>query len=411
MPFLLCPASPTELSRKCHEKRSLWPTTRILAPLRLPRTTSFTPSTPTAQTRGVAGLWQRLCGPNPKLDSVYIFQPYKGWGGGLIYEMAENGAMIDSREDFYDGDYHSVIDFSLVMDSRVAHSLGANVMFGPIQLGFSREVGPVENRNRTFAFRWIANFFALDVRYKDFFSTPGGTVSIEVLSPEEQAEKMDPIPIASTRMAESRSLVVNGIYAFNRHCFSYRAAYNSRAVQRRSAGSWIVGAKYMYGATVIDSQDVTVIALSNGLGRFTTHEISVGAGYSFNWVPYHRDAAGSKDLRGLRNLTLNITAVPLLTFYNRVISEAYAEDGYFRYKDEIARRYFLNGRIMPNFTARAGICYSTGHFYLTLGGEYTSFGFRLKPKEQTSAGGVRTSLVQQGMFSSWDVNLRLNYRF
>ena len=367
--------------------------------------------TASAQTRGVAGLWQRLCGPNPKLDSVYIFQPYKGWGGGLIYEMAENGAMIDSREDFYDGDYHSVIDFSLVMDSRVAHSLGANVMFGPIQLGFSREVGPVENRNRTFAFRWIANFFALDVRYKDFFSTPGGTVSIEVLSPEEQAEKMDPIPIASTRMAESRSLVVNGIYAFNRRRFSYRAAYNSRAVQRRSAGSWIVGAKYMYGATVIDSQDVTVIALSNGLGRFTTHEISVGAGYSFNWVPYHRDAAGSKDLRGLRNLTLNITAVPLLTFYNRVISEAYAEDGYFRYKDEIARRYFLNGRIMPNFTARAGICYSTGHFYLTLGGEYTSFGFRLKPKEQTSAGGVRTSLVQQGMFSSWDVNLRLNYRF
>ncbi len=359
----------------------------------------------------MAGLWQRLCGPNPKLDSVYIFQPYKGWGGGLIYEMAENGAMIDSREDFYDGDYHSVIDFSLVMDSRVAHSLGANVMFGPIQLGFLREVGSVEKRNRTFAFRWIANFFALDVRYKDFFSTPGGTVSIEVLSPEEQAEKMDPIPIASTRMAESRSLVVNGIYAFNRHCFSYRAAYNSRAIQRRSAGSFIVGAKYMYGATVIDSQDVTVIALSNGLGRFTTHEISVGAGYSFNWVPYHRDAAGSKDLRGLRNLTLNITAVPLLTFYNRVISEAYAEDGYFRYKDEIARRYFLNGRIMPNFTARAGICYSTGHFYLTLGGEYTSFGFRLKPKEQTSAGGVRTSLVQQGMFSSWNVNLRLNYRF
>ena len=101
----------------------------------------------------MAGLWQRLCGLNPKLDSVYIFQPYKGWGGGLIYEMAENGAMIDSREDFYDGDYHSVIDFSLVMDSRVAHSLGANVMFGPIQLGFLREVGSVEKRNRTFAFR------------------------------------------------------------------------------------------------------------------------------------------------------------------------------------------------------------------------------------------------------------------
>jgi hypothetical protein len=66
---------------------------------------------------------------------------------------------------------------------------------------------------------------------------------------------------------------------------------------------------------------------------------------------------------------------------------------------------------MPNFTARAGICYSTGHFYATLGGEYTRFGFRLNPKEHTYPSGDRTSLVQQGMFSSWNVNLRLNYRF
>jgi len=367
--------------------------------------------TSAAQTSFIGTLWQRLSGPNPKLDSTYIFQPFKGWGGALAYEVADNDVVIDSKEDYYDGDYHSLIGFSLDMNSRVAHSVGANVMFGPIQLGFLREVGSVEKRNRTFAFRWIANFFALDVRYKDYFSMPGGAMTIEVLAPEDRAEKWDPIPVAATMMAESKTLVVNGIYAFNRHRFSYRAAYNSRAIQRRSAGSFIVGAKYMYGATVIDSQDVTVIALSNGLGRFTTHEISVGAGYSFNWVPYHRDAVGSKDLRGLRNLTLNVTAVPLLTFYNRVISEAYAEDGLFRYKDEIARRYFLNGRIMPNFTARAGICYSTGHFYVTLGGEYTCFGFHLKPKEQTSASGVRTSLVQQGMFSSWNVNLRLNYRF
>ncbi len=134
--------------------------------------------TATAKTRGVAGLWQRLSGPNPKLDSTYIFQPHKGWGVGLIYEVADNGAIIDLREDFYDGDYHSVIDFALDMDQRVAHSLGASVMFGPIQLAFSREVGPVENRNKSFAFRWIANFFALDVRNKDFFTTAGRSSAV-----------------------------------------------------------------------------------------------------------------------------------------------------------------------------------------------------------------------------------------
>lgn len=166
--------------------------------------TSFTPSTPTAQTRGVAGLWQRLCGPNPKLDSVYIFQPYMSWGGALAYEVADNDVVIDSKEDYYDGDYHSLIGFSLDMNSRVAHSVGANVMFGPIQLGFLREVGSVEKRNRTFAFRWIANFFALDVRYKDYFSMPGGAMTIEVLAPEDRAVKLDPIPVAATMMAESK---------------------------------------------------------------------------------------------------------------------------------------------------------------------------------------------------------------
>ena len=109
--------------------------------------------TASAQTRGVAGLWQRLSGPNPKLDSTYIFQPFKGWGGALAYEVADNDVVIDSKEDYYDSDYHSLIGFSLDMNSRVAHSVGANVMFGPIQLGFLREVGSVEKRNRTFAFR------------------------------------------------------------------------------------------------------------------------------------------------------------------------------------------------------------------------------------------------------------------
>lgn len=367
--------------------------------------------TASAQTRGVAGLWQRLCGPNPKLDSVYIFQPYKSWGGGLIYEMAENGVGIDSREEVYSDPLHAVFDYQLRMNTRLASSLGASVAFGPVLLCFLREVGPGAGKNRAFSFRWDANFFGLNVQYAKYFAVPGGTMFIDILAPEEQAKKGEGIPVDTDHVAETKSWIVSGIYAFNRHRFSYRAAYNSRSMQRRTAGSWIVAARYTYGMTVMDPTDATLLLLTNGLGRFTTHQASVGAGYSFNWVPYHRDAVGPKDLRGLRNLTVNLTAAPMLTFYSKVIEEDYAHASLFTFKDEIDHRFVNLGRVYPNFIARAGICYSFGHFFVNAWGEYTSFAFRSNPVEHAYETGNRYILSQNGVFSSWSVRLQLNYRF
>ena len=367
--------------------------------------------TATAQTSGVARLWQRLCGPNPNLDSVYIFQPYKGWGVGLGYELADNGVSINTLEEIFSNPDKMKFDYRMRMDTRLAHSLGANVAFGPLQVGFMREVGPGAGKNKSFSFRWDANYFSLSVRQARYFASPGGTMFIEVMEPAEQAEKKDGIPVTSNHLAETRSLVVNGMYAFNRHRFSYRAAYNSRSMQRRTAGSWIVAARYTYGMTVIDPADITLLTLTNGLGRFTTHQASLGAGYSFNWVPYHRDAAGPKDLRGLRNLTVNLTAAPMLTFYNRVIAEDYVQESFLNYTNEIEHRFVNVGHISPNFIARAGICYSAGHFFVNAWGEYTSFAFRTDSREQTYSSGNRYVMSQRGVYTAWAVHFQVNYRF
>lgn len=364
-----------------------------------------------AQTRGIARLWQRLSGPNPKLDSVYIFQPYKGLGLGAGYEIADNGVEINTIEEIYSNPMHAVLDFRMILDSRVAHSLGANVSLGPLSLGFLREVGPGAGRHKAFAFRWDANFFALSVRQSKFFAVPSGTMFMEILSPEDVAEKKEGIPVNSNHIAETSSLVVSGIYAFNRKRFSYRAAYNSRSMQRRSAGSWIVAARYAYGKTVVDPDDIALLTLNNGLGRFSTHQVSLGAGYSFNWVPFHREASGPKDLRGLRNLTVNLTAAPMLSFYNKVIVEDYVQESVIKYKDEINHRFVNMGRVYPNFIARAGICYSFGHFFVNAWGEYTSFAFHSDSREYTYKSGNRYILSQKGVHTSWAVHLQLNYRF
>lgn len=109
--------------------------------------------TATAQTSGIAGLWRRLCEPNPKLDSVRIFQPYKGWGVGLVYEMGDNEVKIDTHEEIFSDPVHAVFDYQMKMDTRLTHSLGANVAFGPLQLGFQREVGSGAGKNKAFSFR------------------------------------------------------------------------------------------------------------------------------------------------------------------------------------------------------------------------------------------------------------------
>jgi len=182
-------------------------------------------------------------------------------------------------------------------------------------------------------------------------------------------------------------------------------------MQRRTTGSWIVAARYTYGMTIIDPEDIVLLTLTNGLGHFTTHQASLGAGYSFNWVPYHRDAAGSKDLRGLRNLTVNFTAAPMLTFYNKVITEDYVQESFLNYKNEIDHRFVNVGRIYPNFIARAGICYSFGHFFVNAWGEYTGFAFRSDPREYSYESGNRYLMSQSGIYSSWTVRFQLNYRF
>ena len=57
-------------------------------------------------------------------------------------------------------------------------------------------------------------------------------------------------------------------------------------------------------------------------------QASIGGGYSVNFVPWHKDPVGPRD-EGLRNITINLTAMPVLTLVNRLRTSIYEwdEDG------------------------------------------------------------------------------------
>ena len=370
-----------------------------------------------AQTFGqrVGELWQRFCGPSPLLDSTRIFQPFKGWGAGVVYSVTGEQVHVHSEGDFtsglHGGQILSSIDLYLL--ENVGQSVGVYGRYGPIQLGFNRHIGRQEGYHRSFNFKWLGNFFCLDARYISYKSLLGGDISMRAVDFPNTALTgfRSSINVQDGSFATVSTAVVNGIYAFNRRRFSYRAAYNGRVVQRRSAGSFLVAAKYMYGNFQLDASNPVLVTLVNGLARFETSQFSLGAGYSFNWVPYHRNAVSPHDLRGLRNLTVNVTAVPMLTLFNAITTHQYAfASTTFDYMTDDPEKYRTYSRIQPNFTARAAICYNTGRFYVNVWTDYTRFMFRNKPRSFTLSTG-EIELTQNGEFSSWMVSLQLNYRF
>ena len=360
---------------------------------------------------GIVGFWKRLCEPNPKLDSVYIFQPYKGWGVSAGYELEGHNVSMDSKMDYEVDNVRLNYNFLLSMDPKPDHKIGLYGYAGPLRLGMSQEVGSAQGNGKTFSFRLMDNSLAADVAYSRFYSLPQGVIAgYRNDATGEQREESAPVYL--DRPADLRTFVINASYAFNGRRFSYRAAYDGRVVQRRSAGSFLVAAKYMRGEIELDPDDFLLMTLVTGMGRYTTRQASLGAGYSFNLVPYHRDAAGPRDLKGLRNLTLNVTAIPMLTLYNSMITNEYSHksDG-INYCSDIERTFKLQGQIQPNFTARAAVCYSTGHLSASCWADYTRFHFRNGTKDYYGIGGDHLALSQSGEFSNLTVAFQLMYKF
>jgi hypothetical protein len=103
-----------------------------------------------------------------------------------------------------------------------------------------------------------------------------------------------------------KTVIADGYYLFNGKKFSYAAAYDQSVIQKRSAGSLMAGLMYNY--TNIDyatDSNGDIVYLMQGVGKVKLWQGSVGAGYAYNWVP-------------ARGLLVNIMAMPMLTFVNKL---------------------------------------------------------------------------------------------
>ena len=75
-------------------------------------------------------------------------------------------------------------------------------------------------------------------------------------------------------------ITVTGYYAFNHRHFSYPAAFTQSYIQKRSAGSWLVGATYQ-GGKIKTTDDAPA---EWGKTSTTMHTFAIGGGYGYNFV-------------------------------------------------------------------------------------------------------------------------------
>ena len=118
----------------------------------------------------------------------------------------------------------------------------------------------------------------------------------------------------------------------------------------------------------MDKRDRSMLSFTDGLFHYSTQQVSIGIGYSYNLVLLHRDSDDTKNWNGYRNLTVNMTAIPMASLYNHIYSLEEMENG-------SVNKTRFDGSIVPTVTLRSGLSFSMGRYSLVGTVVYNRFGF------------------------------------
>ena len=297
------------------------------------------------------------------LDPAYALQPELRWTASAGATGLRMGANLHS--DIQLTDYLEsgtrVVNATLEtgMKRRLYKKMIFGISYGDLTFNMGFEVGKLSpKRNSYFNFGTAGSYYGARIQYYKTHEYVEGTLRFE-------GDEYPSVKLTSENPCQLRDLTIDGFYAFNRHKFVYTATYEGRIVQRRSVGSWMVAAKYLQGDFTLN--DDVQASLLNELNRYSTKQALFGAGYSYNWVVLHRDPRDRKTWKGLQNLTVNVTALPVISLVNDLYT--YKGTG----KAKTKTHYSGHPAFSP--TVRAGICYAWDRYYVSFQASYNRFGF------------------------------------
>ncbi len=340
------------------------------------------------------------------VDTTRIYQPKPCFSLGLF--STGQKAVFNTNVKFnIDIDGQSVPGLSTYrLSENLCKKVGLEVGYGNISLGYGFEVGHKSAwKKSAFAFNIIGKSWG--IRFNYFKITNPFTSELTLGNEGDSLYIHD--EIVSKESAILRNFAIDGYYVFNNKRFAYPAAYKIGLVQRHTAGSWMLTARYMQGR-LFNSPEAAWDSY-NLLDCFSTLQASIGGGYSVNFVLWHKDPVGPRDEK-LRNLTINLTAMPVITLVNYLTTTSYEYDDEGNYSGEKISKIWCYP--MPNYIGSAAISLTFGRIYFSTQFTYNWFYFRSNDAfviKKMDIPDYVDDLTFQGSFRDWTVKGLLVYRF
>lgn len=353
----------------------------------------------------------KIVAPSRELDPNAVYQPEPRWTFALTGDLRK--AEVSQGQKFrlpsavLGPDDEMIISwtpvsFSSLLEADVNKAVGIQAGYGNLAIALSNTFRGKGTEN-VFSFDYLSAGHALQVQ---FFNL-SNLVNYQMIYSTEDEWNYREEDGFTEEPGNMRALIVDAFYAFNRRSFAYSAAYKGNLFQKKSAGSWMFGAKVILGEYNIAPSEY-IAGMTGGQARQTSAQVSFGGGYSYNLVPYHRQPYAQRD-KGLRNLTVNLTLIPMVTLFNQFTSTAYQEN-YDTNVYEQTDKDVMNGKLLINYVARLGIGYSFDLFTLNLSASNDNFSY--KGTSNFYFMGYEDNNVETGgRFSRWMISLRLGKRF
>ncbi len=196
-------------------------------------------------------------------DTMYITRPNARWTVKLRGNLS--GAKLETI------DHYNSNTYTTIAKASYRGTLSVAVAYRGIALGLALNPAKLAGKSKDYEMNLnsYSNRYGFDIVYLSS-KTYHGTMEI--------GNRLCNIPKG---IINQEALNVNAYYAFNFRKFSFPAAFSQSYIQRRSAGSWLIGGSFDASRTKINEDEVV------GTQNMEIHisEIAIGGGYGYNWVP------------------------------------------------------------------------------------------------------------------------------
>ena len=235
------------------------------------------------------------------VDPSYIEVPDKPWR--VILRYKENGVAVDYEHSADFPETNQRTEWKLRFEPPIASSVGFWVGYRGTGFAYSKSL--TKNAGRYYSFSTTGAKYGFNFRLRRFKTEDTKFSAKDYKDGQLEGEPYD-TAFSMPSAVWIRSVYVNGYYVFNGRRYSQAAAYNQSVIQRRSAGSLLLGATWYQSS--FDYSDIVngfFMIVGDGISRIKVHQANIGVGYGYNWVP-------------LRGLVVNAMAMPTISIYNRV---------------------------------------------------------------------------------------------